>query len=541
MAVFIGGAWPYANGPLHLGHVASLLPGDILARYYRLKGEEVLFVSGSDCHGTPIAIKAKQEGVAPDEVAGRYHNEFADCLDWLGFSYDLYSRTNHPFHNQEVQKIFQTLLEKGYLYKRTVQQTYCDSCDQFLPDRYVEGICPHCGHQSRGDQCESCSAILDPVEIIEKRCKLCGSTPEIKETDHYYFALSKFQQPLNDYLNNAKEKGRWRENAIHLTKRYLQEGLQDRAATRDLEYGVPVPVQGFERKKIYVWIEAVSGYLTASKQWAVEKGESLEMFWNDRAKSYYVHGKDNIPFHTIIWPAILMGIGGLKLPDYIVSSEFLTVESKKLSTSRNWAVWVPDLMKSYHPDSIRYFLTINAPERKDADFSWREFIYSHNSELLGAFGNFVNRTLKFIQKSFGGEISKVEADHHMIQRVKDLYIILGNLIEKGEMKTALEEVFSFVRQANKYFDEQKPWVQVHEDISGCKKTLYTCMQIIANLSILLNPFLPFSCEEIQKMLNIKDSSWRLITLGSVNINRVNPLFNRIDLERIELERERLGE
>lgn len=540
MSVFIGGAWPYANGSLHLGHLASLLPGDILARYYRMEGESVLYVSGSDCNGTPIAIRAKQEGVEAKIIADRYHNEFKECFEQLGFTYDHYFRTDDPYHHQEVQEIFTALVEKGHCYVKTVSQSYCETDLQFLPDRYVEGICPVCGSNSRGDQCDNCSTILDPVDLINPVCKLCGNTPVVKETEHYYFALKNFQSDLEALLSEAEKEDRWRTNAIHLTTRYLTEGLRDRAATRDIELGVPVPIEGFEEKKIYVWIEAVSGYLTASKKWAEENEEDWRPFWDETSKAYYVHGKDNIPFHSIIWPAILQGVGGLKLPDHIISSEYLTVEKKKLSTSRNWAVWVSDILENYHPDSIRYYLAINGPEQRDADFSWREFIYSHNSELLGAFGNFVNRTLKFIEKSYDGIIPDAIPDEAILSKVKDVYSQAGRAIEHGEFKRALEMIFELIRTSNKYFDEQQPWIQVKEDPECCAVTLNTCTQIIANLGNLTAPFLPFTAEKIQELLDYQQS-WDFVKIPSKQVKEVKPLFERIDKERIIEERGKLGE
>ncbi len=541
MNIFIGGAWPYANGSLHLGHIASLLPGDILARYYRLKGEKVLYVSGSDCNGTPIAIRARQEGVSPKEITDRYHKEFEKSFRELGFSYDLYNRTDDPFHHQEVHHIFKSLLENGYLYKKNVEQSYCETDRQFLPDRYVEGFCPVCGEAARGDQCDHCSTILDPADLVEPWCKLCGNKPIVKETEHFYFALKKFQQELDKLVQKAEREEGWRTNASQLTKRYLSEGLIDRAATRDIELGVDVPLEGFKGKKIYVWIEAVSGYLTASKKWAELQGKDWKTFWDEApTKAYYVHGKDNIPFHSIIWPAILSGLGGLKLPDHIISSEYLTIEKKKLSTSRNWAVWVPDLLKDYHPDSIRYFLTINGPEQRDADFSWREFIYSHNSELLGAYGNFVNRTLKFIEKSYEGIVPEAFPESAILEKVKRTYEAVGIHIEKGEFKRGLETIFELIRSSNKYFDEKQPWKQVSEDPSGCAVTLNTCTQIIVNLSNLLSPFLPFSSGKIQELLALEASSWEYVELQSLRLKRIEPLFQRIDVERIDEERRKLG-
>ncbi|MYL65452.1 methionine--tRNA ligase [Bacillus hwajinpoensis] len=539
MSVFIGGAWPYANGSLHLGHIVSLLPGDILARYFRLKGEEVLYVSGSDCNGTPIAIKAKQEGVTVKEIADRYHQEFLESFCRLGFTFDKYTRTDTEHHHAVVQEIFLKLLNQGKIYKKEVEQCFCNTCSQFLPDRFVEGICPNCNSEARGDQCDHCSSILDPLDLFKKTCKVCGDTPVTKTTEHFYFELSSFQKEIEDYVAEAKDKNSWRNNAIQLTERYIREGLHDRAASRDLPNGVPVPVRGYEDKKIYVWIEAVSGYYSASSQWAKENKKDEQSFWNDKTVSYYVHGKDNIPFHSIIWPSILLGIKNKSLPSHIVSNEYLTLEHKKLSTSRNWAVWVKDLLNTYDPDSIRYFLTINAPENRDADFSWREFIYSHNSELLGAYGNFVNRTLKFIEKSYDAQIPKGQVDESIRAKVKNTYDTTEALIAKTQYKTSLEEIFELVRYGNKYFDTQKPWVQVKEDQSSCKDTLASCAYIIANLAQLLSPFLPFSSEKVKQMLNLNDLSWGEINIDNIRLNEIQPLFERIEKERIDKELDHL--
>ncbi|WP_422656980.1 methionine--tRNA ligase [Paenibacillus sp. EC2-1] len=534
--IFIGGAWPYANGSLHLGRLASLLPGDVLARYFRAKGDNVLFVSGSDCHGTPVAVQAAKEGVSPSDYAGRYHKEFLECFEKLGFSYDKYTRTDVDYHHNVVKELFLKLLDNKYLYRKTIQQNYCETDRQFLPDRYVEGTCPVCGHRARGDQCDFCSTLLDPLDLRDRSCKLCGSTPVERPTEHFYISLSHFQSQLEDYL--YREKG-WRENAKLLTSRYLMEGLKDRAVTRDLSWGVDVPVSGFEDKKIYVWIEAVCGYLSASKQWADEVGGNCESFWLEGKGdivSYYVHGKDNVPFHTLIWPAILLGIGGFHLPDKIISCEYMTLEGQKFSTSRNWAVWVPDLLRRYDPDSIRYFLIANGPEKRDADFSWREFIHSHNGELLGAYGNFVNRTLAFIEKSFNGEIPKGEISETWRNNIEELYLKAGTLIESGQLKEALELIFSSIRKANKYFDEQKPWLQLKEQRDACEQTLYTCVQTIANLAQLLNPFIPFSCEKVRGFLNLKEPTWKPVFVSSQQrIVGLIILFERIDVKRIDEE------
>ncbi|MEK4040403.1 methionine--tRNA ligase [Paenibacillus sp. FSL L8-0493] len=538
--VFIGGAWPYANGSLHLGRLSSVLPGDVLARYFRSKGDNVLYVSGSDCHGTPVAVQAANEGITPGAFASRYHEEFLKCFEQLGFSYDLYTRTDQQQHHKVVQELFTKLLENGHLYKKTIAQCYCEVDQRFLPDRYVEGTCPVCGQRARGDQCDYCSTILDPADLLDRVCKLCGSTPIERPTEHYYLSLSNFQSELTEYVAEAQF---WRDNAIKLTKRYLQEELQDRAVTRDLSWGVDVPVAGFEDKKIYVWIEAVSGYLSASKQWAAQSGGSWEDFWLEEKRkitAYYVHGKDNIPFHTLIWPAVLLGAGGLHLPDRIISSEYLTLEGQKFSTSRNWAVWVPDILERYQPDSIRYFLIANGPEKRDTDFSWREFIYSHNGELLGAFGNFVNRSLAFVDKFYEGKVPNGQLDKGWNDNIDLLYLESGRLIEAGNIKDALEYIFSYVRKANQYFDLQKPWIQIKEDQVSCDSAIYTCVQIIANLANLLHPFLPFSCDKIRGFLSLELPNWQPCSVPPYQqVTELQLLFERIDINRIKEEEDRL--
>ena len=544
MSIFIGGAWPYANGSLHLGHLASLLPGDILARYYRLKGEDVLYVSGSDCHGTPIALQATKEEIDPKKITDKYHNQFKESFEKLGFTYDYYSRTDQNFHHQFVQDIFIKLKEKGYIYKKETEQIYCEDCKQFLPDRYVEGVCSECGKTARGDQCDYCSNLIEPLELEERECKLCGGEPIVKTTEHFYFALSSFAEELKKYLS---EKGNnWRDNAVELTERYINEGLPDRAVTRDLDWGIEVPLEGFKHKKIYVWMEAVLGYLSASKQWAEEKSTSddWEKFWrNEDITSYYIHGKDNIPFHSLILPALLKGIDDkLHLPDRIISSEYLMIEGKKLSTSRNWAVWVPYILKNYHPDSIRYYLSINGPEKRDCNFSWSEFIHSHNGELLGAYGNLVNRVLVFIEKKYSGQIPEGTVDKDIKAKILKLYSKVGKQIEDGNFKKSLEDIFSFIRSINKYFDSEEPWVTVKEDQERCRSTIYNCVLVIANLSTLLDPFLPFSSQKVREFLSLTESkcNWGYTEVQKgKEIGNIDTLFDRIDKSRIEKERKRL--
>lgn len=537
MNIFIGGAWPYANGSLHIGHVAALLPGDILARYFRLKKYNVCYVSGSDCHGTPIQIRANKQGVTPEEIANHYHREFEACFNQLGFSYDLYNKTNDDDHIIFVQQFFQRLLDSGYVYNKTVEQAFCNKCNQFLPDRFVVGICPNCGNGAKGDQCDACGVLLEPSNLNHISCGICGEPPVFKSSEHFYLALSRLEEFIEKYISSSLG---WRENAINLSQRYVKEGLRDRAITRDLEWGVPVPREGFRDKKIYVWVEAVLGYLSASKKWAQDNDESWQSLWSKKSFHYYVHGKDNIPFHTVILPALLIAHGDLHLPDRIISSEYVTLEGKKISTSQDWAVWIPYLLEHYHPDTIRYFLIANGPEKRDGDFSWREFINSHNGELLGAYGNFVNRSLVFIQKSFDGIVPVGKCDSDMSKALHRLYIIVGEFIEHGDFKDAIEAIFSFIRSVNKYFDEEKPWITVKHNIEKCKETLYTCVQIIGNLSVLLQPFLPTSSSEIHRMLKIETIEWGYIEIpAGLKIHEVKILFERIDKKKIEEEIEKL--
>lgn len=538
MNIFIGGAWPYANGSLHIGHIVALLPGDVIARYYRKKGDNVLYVSGSDCHGTPISIRAKSEGITPKEVANKYHREFKYCFDKLNFSYDCYGRTDCEFHKIEVQNIITSLYNKGLIYEKNLEQVYCNSCQQFLPDRYVEGLCPKCKSTARGDQCDHCGSLLDPLELSDRKCKLCGDSPTIKESKHLYFALSKFQDVIKDNLEANKDT--WKINAVNNTERYLIEGLHDRAISRDISLGIDVPIDGFKDKKVYVWIDAVLGYLTMSKKWARDNNKSYQEFWNDDTVSYYVHGKDNIPFHSIILPALLNGIGYTKLVDRIVSSEYLTLEGKKISTSNNWAVWIPDIVKRYNSDSLRYFFLINAPEKRDSDFSWREFVNSNNGELLGAYGNLVNRTLVFIKKYYNNKVTNGEIDKNIKESIKQLYNEVGVLIEKGNLRIALENIFEVIRSVNKYFDSSTPWITVKEDNERCKNSIYTCIYAIINLANLLEPFLPESSLKIKEWLSINHSKWSEIEKIECTLPyEISILFERLDKKTIELEEENL--
>ena len=535
--ILIAGAWPYANGSLHIGHVAGLLAGDVLARYHRAKGDRVCYVSGSDCHGTPVALRAKREGLTPWEVSDRFHEEFSRCFQWLGFGYDLYSKTSSEEHIRFVQEFHEKLYGSPYVYEKEVPQAYCEGCKSFLADRFVTGKCPVCGEAARGDQCDACGEVLEPEQLIEPVCAVCGERISFRNTRHLYIAISRLEKELKAYVESHEN---WRKNAVALSKRYIEEGLRDRALTRDLDWGIDVPRKGYEDKKIYIWAENVLGYLSLSRLVAKERGWDFKELWGEEARHYYVHGKDNIPFHTIILPALLLAEGeDWHLPDHIISSEYLTLEGKKISTSQNYAIWVKDLIGRYEADSLRYYLLANGAEKRDADFSWQGFITSHNNELLGAWGNFVNRTLIFITKYLDGRVPEGILEKGLEEEIDRLYEKIGKKVEGGRLKEAIDDIFAFVRFSNKYFDLGKPWITRNTSLRDCQDTLYNCVQLIVNLAVLLKPFLPFSSEKVLGWF-LLDSSWKRKTVptGFV-IPETELLFRRIDRERIGKEEEKL--
>lgn len=538
MNIIIGGAWPYANGSLHIGHIAALLPGDVLARYFRAKGDTVCYVSGSDCHGTPVAIRARQENKTAVEISDFYHREFTDCFNRLGFSYDLYAKTSDDEHKRFVMDFHRKLYAGGYVYEKETLQTYCRVCEKFLPDRFVIGICPHCGKNARGDQCEACGSVLEPEALLEAGCSICGSAPKLRPTRHLYLAVTRMKDALEAYIGDHSD---WRKNACEMSARYIREGLKDRSLTRDLEWGINVPMDGYEEKKIYIWAENVLGYLSCCNTLCERNGWDFLDFWNG-SRQYYVHGKDNIPFHTIILPSLLLGRTDVqfRLPDDIISSEYMTLEGKKISTSANWAIWVKDILERYHPDSIRYFMISNGPEKRDTDFTWREFVNTHNGELLGAYGNFVNRSLVFIQKYLGNRVPQAQSMPDIVKGLNGLYAAAGNAIEQGSIKEALESIFAYVRSANKFFDDEQPWITVKSDPDRCNETMNACVQIIANLSNLLEPFLPFSSAMVRSFLSIEKPAWKAVQIAAgLELKHVEILFERIDKKAVQQEETRL--
>ena len=537
--ILIGGAWPYANGSLHIGDIAALLPGDVLARYFRLRGDSVYYVSGSDCHGTPVAIRARQEGKTPLEISDCYHTEFVKVFSKLGFSYDLYGKTSSPEHIAFVQAFHKKLYEGGFVYEKTAPLALCAGCQKTLTDRLVVGICPHCGKHARGDQCDDCGAVLEAESLQAPQCAECGSAVTFTSTQQLYIAISHLDMELRGYL---AAHPKWRKNAIAFTKRYIDEGLRDRAITRDLDWGIDVPKAGYEKKRIYIWAENVLGYLSASHTLAKERGVPFETVWGENAKHYYVHGKDNVPFHTIILPSLLIGHGGgLRLPDSIISSEHMTINGRKISTSRNWAIWVKDIVDRYDADALRYFFIANGPEKRDTDFSWREFLERTNGELLNAYGNLVNRTLAFVKKYRGNAVPVGRLEEEIAGRIRTLFETTAEKIEDGQFKDALEDIFEFVRFGNKYYDSNEPWKTRTACPAKCDQTLFACVQIIANLAVLLESFLPFSSEKLFTWLKLT-SKWHFqsVPVGYV-LPEISVLFRRIEREEITMEEEKLNQ
>ena len=544
--ILIGSAWPYANGSLHLGHVAALLPGDVIARYYRMTGGEVLLCSGSDCHGTPISVKAHSENTTPEIISQKYHDEFVNTFRNLNIIYDIYTRTSTEFHEKEVQKMFIKLYEKNLLYKENVKMAYCVKCDRFLPDRYVLGVCNKCGYEDcRGDQCDKCGNLVEIEDLGNKRCTICSQEPQIRNSEHLFFKMSEFQDRVQNFVD--KNKDRWRQNAVSLSNRYLKENLKDRAITRDLDWGIDIPIDGFKDKKVYVWFEAVLGYLTSSMLLSQEKNDESywQKFWNDDALAYYVHGKDNIPFHTLILPSLLMGLDISGLPTHLISSEYLTIEGQKLSTSRNWAIWADDFLTRYSSDSLRYFLIINGPEKRDSDFSWNEFLERNNSELLGTYGNLVNRVLTLSIKSFGNKVPEEGAlddlDRELLDECSRKFELIGNLIEKGDLRDALKNVFGLAKSTNKYLDRRSPWNDLKNDnYTRAATTLKVCIDMIINISSMCYPFIPETSEKALSFLNLKPKwNFRLSESGN-DISDPEILVFRLDKSIIEEERARLG-
>jgi methionyl-tRNA synthetase len=496
---------------LHIGHLAgAYIPADVYVRFQRLKGADVLFICGSDEHGVPITIRADREKVSPREIVDRYHARMKTSFEGIGIGFDNYSRTSLSLHHKISQDFFLNLYHKGHIHEQSVNQYYCATCGRFLPDRYIEGECPHCHQQgARGDQCEQCGRWLEPEQLIAPKCKVCGSVPVLRATRHWYFALSKFQKQLEEW---HASRTNWKSNVREFCSGWFQEGLADRPITRDIDWGIPVPLPEARGKVLYVWFDAPIGYISSSVEWAQHQGkpELWRDYWFDPA-TRLVHfiGKDNIVFHAIVWPATLMAHGGYILPAQIPANEFLNIEGEKLSTSRNWAVWVDEYLDVFPPDPLRYYLEANAPENKDADFAWKDFQARNNNELADVLGNFVNRSLSFVEKHFEARMpaagSLSETDRAVFAGITSSADRIGAALEEFQVRRGVSELMDLARLGNKYFNDAAPWSSLKSDRGRCATILNTALQLQAALTVLMEPFLPFSAARLRRMLNVPES------------------------------------
>jgi methionyl-tRNA synthetase len=520
--ILVAVAWPYANSEIHVGNITgSYLPADIFARYQRLVGNNVIMVSGSDAHGTPVTVRADAEGTTPVQVYQKYHAGFLELFQKLGLAYDLYTSTHTENHFKVSQSIFLALQKNNYLYTERQQQWFAPSQGRFLPDRYVEGTCYICGYNNaRGDQCDSCGSLLDATQLIDPRSKIDGSRPELRETEHFYLDLGALEPAIVEFLR--QREGYWRPNVLRQSLgQILADGLHGRAITRDLDWGIPVPVPGWEGKCLYVWFEAVIGYLSAAIEWAHITGEpqSWEKWWFDpSAKTYYFIGKDNIPFHAVIWPAQLAGAGEwfgklfeehagthLTLPYDVPANEFMNLEGKKISGSRNWAIWGLDFLSRFDPDPLRYYLTANMPESKDTDWDWEDFVRRNNDELVATWGNLANRVLAFCYKQWDGyvpaEIGELRPeDREILAVVEAGFQSVGEHLSGVRLRTALNEALRLAAEVNKYLDKTAPWFEIKQDKAQAAKSVYTALRAIDSLKILFAPFIPFSSEKLHTYL-----------------------------------------
>ncbi|MBI2619923.1 MAG: methionine--tRNA ligase [Ignavibacteriales bacterium] len=516
--LLVTAALPYANGYLHLGHMAgAYLPADLYVRYHRLKGKDVLFLCGSDEHGVAITVTGEQEGLTPQQVIDRYHPANEEAFRKFGMSFDHYSRTSIPLHHETTREFFRNFSDRSLLKEKREKQLFCEKDNMFLADRYVEGTCPKCGYdQARGDQCENCGSWLNQVELIKPKCKLCGTTPVVRETTHLYFPLGQFQRRLEKYVKERNKRDGWKENVLRYCESWFKAGLEDRAVTRDLKWGVPVPVSGFENKVIYVWFDAVLGYITAGKEWAARQGkkEAWKDYWQGTETKYVAFiGKDNVVFHCIVFPAMLMGWNDGEeeqyvLPENVPANEFLNFEGQKFSKSRGWGIDLRDFLDHFPADYLRYALAVTLPESRDSDFYLKDFQARVNNELADILGNFVNRTLAFTQRSFGGVVPprrKIEAlDREILEILSTAPSNVGNLFENYRLRDGVTEAMNLARAANKYFNDSEPWKTAKSDMDRCGTTIHIALQLVRSLAILFEPVTPQISRTIWKMLNLKE-------------------------------------
>ena len=547
-------ALPYANGPVHIGHLAGVyVPADIYARYLRLKGEEVLMIGGSDEHGVPIALKAKAEGITPQEVVDRYHSIIKKSFEDFGITFDIYSRTTSQTHREVASDFFRKLYDKGEFIEKTSEQYYDPEAKQFLADRYITGTCPHCGNErAYGDQCESCGTSLNATDLINPKSAISGSVPEMRETKHWYLPLDKHEIWLREWILSGHKE--WKPNVYGQCKSWLDMGLQPRAVSRDLDWGIPVPVEGAEGKVLYVWFDAPIGYISNTKELCDEQPEKYgtwEKWWkNPETRLLHFIGKDNIVFHCIVFPAMLKAEGSYILPDNVPANEFLNLEGDKISTSRNWAVWLHEYLEDFpgKQDVLRYVLTANAPETKDNDFTWKDFQARNNNELVAIYGNFVNRALVLTQKYFESRVPALgELTEYDTQTLADFANVkkqVEALLDTFHFRDAQKEAMNLARIGNKYLAETEPWKLAKTDMNRVATILNISLQIAANLSIAFEPFLPFSSQKLREMLNLSTFDWK--ELGKMNLlaeghqlNTPELLFEKIDDEQVEAQIQKL--
>lgn len=541
-------ALPYANGPVHIGHLAGVyIPADIYARYLRLRGEEVLMIGGSDEHGVPIAIKAQKEGVTPQDIVDRYHSIIKKSFEDLGITFDIYSRTTSATHRQLASDFFRKLYEKGEFIEQTSMQYYDETAKQFLADRYITGTCPHCSSEGAyGDQCEACGTSLSPTDLKNPKSAISGSAPVLRETKHWYLPLDKHEAALREWILQGHQE--WKSNVYGQCKSWLDMGLQPRAVSRDLDWGIPVPVEGAEGKVLYVWFDAPIGYISNTKELLPD---SWELWWKDEeTKLIHFIGKDNIVFHCIVFPAMLRAEGSYILPENVPANEFLNLEGDKISTSRNWAVWLHEYLEEFpgKQDVLRYVLTANAPETKDNDFTWKDFQARNNNELVAVYGNFVNRALVLTQKYFDGRVPQRRAltdyDHTTIAEFGEIKSKLEHELEHYHFREALKEAMNLARIGNKYLADTEPWKLAKTDMARVETILNLALQITANLSIVFAPFLPMSTTKLLGMLQTEAFDWEQI--GSIDLlvaghqlGQAELLFDKIDDETIDAQIKKL--
>lgn len=547
-------ALPYANGKLHLGHIAgSHLPGDIYVRYQRLKGHDVLHIGGTDDHGVPITLTADKAGITPKEVVDTYYPIIFNSLKSLGITFDNFSQTSRPIHHETSRDFFTRLHENDRFDLREVDQIYCPSTNRSLPDRYVEGICPHCKYEgARGDQCENCGTMLDGIQLINPVSDLCDVPLEVRRSSHWYFKLSEAQESLEHWL---KGKTDWKDSVLNYCAGWFALGLEDRPITRDLDWGIALPLDNSEGKVMYVWFEAVIGYVSSTREWAERIGdpERWKTYWhNPDCTLVHFMGKDNIVFHAVLWPAMLMAHGDYILPTSVPANEFLNIEGQKLSTSRNWAIWLDEYLEDFSPDPLRYYLAAIAPETKDADFSWKDFQARNNNELADIFGNFVNRSLTFITRYFDGAVPSpgefASEDEALLKLLKETPKTVGDCFENFQVRAAVRELILLGNHFNKYFNDQAPWHTRKTDRDRCGTTLYVCAQAVRTLAVIIAPVLPFTADKIWEMLQLEGtvSNQRWDEAGEPGvpaghkIGQPEILFSKFEDERIEAQIAKLG-